>query len=92
MSHEFCHDFGVRVRLENMALAHEEHLDVLVVRDDAVVDEDERVVIVGTVGMSVDGAGNTVSGPTSVSNPHMARVNHVKFERISLCKQVIQNS
>ena len=43
----------------------EEELEVLVVGDDAVVDDDELVVLAGGVRVGVDRGRNTVGGPPS---------------------------
>jgi len=72
MSHKFSHDFSVRVRFKSMSLLHKEQLDVLVVSDDSIVDEDEGIVIIRPMGMSVDGTWHSVSGPSGVSNSNVS--------------------
>lgn len=57
---------GVCLRLEVVSLRLQEALDVLVVGDDAVVDDDERVVLVGALRMRVRLARRAVSGPARV--------------------------
>ena len=54
---------SVCLRLEHVALGHQELLDVLVVGDDAVVDNNELVVLSRSVGMGVGVRGSSVGSP-----------------------------
>ena len=47
MLDQLGHAFSVGLRLEDVALLHQELLDVVVVRDDPVVDDDEPVGLIG---------------------------------------------
>lgn len=61
----------VRLRLEFVALLLEQRLNVLVVGDDAVVDNGKLVAAVRTVGVSVDGRGDAVGGPARVRHANV---------------------
>lgn len=61
-------DFCVSFAFELVAALLEELLDVLVVCDDPIVNDNERVLDIGPLWMRVLLAGGTVSGPTSVRN------------------------
>lgn len=63
---ELCDHFGVCLRLEVVSLRLQKPLDVLVVGDDAVVDDDKRVVAVGSLWMRVRLARRAVSRPARV--------------------------
>ena len=54
---------GVSLGLEHVALGHQELLDVLVVGDDAVVDNNELVIFSGSVGMGVGVRGGSMGCP-----------------------------
>lgn len=57
---------GVGVRLETVAALLQERLHLFVVGDDAVVDDHERVLFVGTLRMRVDLARDSVRRPARV--------------------------
>ena len=66
--HELGDDFGVCGGLHGVPASLEVGEYVAVVGDDAVVDEDELVVVVGALGMGVEVGGWSVGGPASVSD------------------------
>jgi hypothetical protein len=74
---ELGDDLRVSLALENVAALFQELLDVLIVGDDAVVDDDERVLEIRALWMRVGVAGDTVSSPTSVRDADVARQRRV---------------
>lgn len=67
-------------------LLRQEYFDVLVIRDDSIMDDDETALIVGPLGMSVPLAGNTVSCPTGVRYAHMAVSDAIEVKFVFHCK------
>eukprot|EP01139_Manchomonas_bermudensis_P000683 Amastigsp_a756_682.p2 type:complete len:478 gc:universal Amastigsp_a756_682:927-2360(+) len=63
---ELGNDLGVSVRLKDVAIRLEQSLKLLVVVDDAVVDDDELVLGVRAMGVRVDRRRRAVSRPASV--------------------------
>lgn len=64
---ELGDDLGVGVALEAEALVLQEDLHLLVVGDDPVVHDEERMMGVGAVRVRVQLAGDAVGGPARVS-------------------------
>jgi hypothetical protein len=59
--------------------------------DDAVVND--RISIAGSVGVSIRGAGLTMSGPTGVCNPYTANYGLLGLRCLKLCnftKRLVQ--
>lgn len=70
---EFCDDFRVSFAFEFVSALFQERLDILVVGDDSVMDDHERVFDVRTLWMRVEVAGDTVSSPSRVRDSNVTR-------------------
>lgn len=68
MVDELGDDFRVGFALEFVAAQFKENLDILVVCDDSVMNDDERVFDIRSMWMRVEFARNTVSCPTCMRN------------------------
>ncbi len=56
------------------------HLDILVVGQDAVVDDDELVAVVRSLGMRVPFGGDPVGGPSRMGDPAVNMMDSVKVQ------------
>lgn len=72
MMDKLGNDFGIRIRFETMAALFQECFDVLVIGDDAVVYDNERMFHVGALWMRINFARYTVCCPSSVSDANMS--------------------
>jgi len=86
VKHEFGDDLCVRLRLEGEALLDQEQFNVLVVGDDAVVHQAERVLLVGALRVSVQRVRDAVRCPTCVSDANVAVGDAVKVQLGLHCK------
>lgn len=68
MIDQFSNDFCISFALEFEALVLKEDLDLLVIRDDPIVDHDERIGVVRAMWMRIDFAGHPVGGPPGVGD------------------------
>lgn len=79
---------GISLRLKLVALLLKECLQVLVVGDNAVMDNGELVTAVRPVGMGVDGRGDAVSGPTGVRHTDMGSVETIHVDLLLLSDEL----
>lgn len=68
---QFGNHFGVGFRFEMMSFRFQETFDILVIGDDAIVNDDKRMLAVRTLWMRIRFVGATVSGPACVRDTHM---------------------
>ena len=84
MLDQFGNHLGISVGLKLVSLALQKQLDILVIGDDAVVNDHKLIPIVRTLRMGVDFGRNAVGCPTSVRNSNMDVMNFSKGEMFPL--------
>lgn len=85
MVHQLRNHLRIRIGLEAMAAVLEERLQHLVVGDDAVVHDDERVLGVGALRMRVQLAGRSVRCPARMRNADVRAEHLLGVDGAELC-------
>lgn len=80
MINQLCDHFGVGVALEFKSLVLKENLHLLIIGNDAVVHNDEGVVLVRPLRMGIHFARNSVRRPTGVCNSAMHLRNAIEVQ------------
>lgn len=88
--HQLGKDLSVRVRLEFVALLRQEGLHVVVVGNDAIVDDDKAVALIRTLRMRVTLTGHAVGGPTCMCNANVSLHRLTVLRAVEVCTRAIQ--